>query len=185
MSTTASAGARPVGDGHEGDHDDEAPAAQEERTDAVARRLALVATLAAITPILVAAVRGVRRGWTPTGDDSYVAVRAWDVLTSHPPLLSTWSSASAYAGRDMNHPGPLQFDLLALPVRLLGPSAAALAMGGCGLLAWSMGSEMLYDPWNLHASVIPFALFVVTVWAAVAGDRMALPIMVVSGTYVL
>ena len=32
-----------------------------------------------------------------------------------------WTSASALFDANLNHPGPLYFDTLALPVRLLGP----------------------------------------------------------------
>lgn len=180
----------------------------------VPRWLAPVAMAAAMAPIVVAGVRGTLRGWIPTGDDAYSAVRAWDVFSTNPPLLGTWSSASTYTGHQINHPGPLQFDLLAVPVRLLGhdagtalgiaainaaavallgwlvlrrlgPAAAALAMGLSALLSWSMGSEMLYDPWSQHAPLIPFSLFLVAAWCAVAGDRAALPVMVVAGSYAL
>ena len=44
---------------------------------------------------------------------------------------------------------------------------------------------MLYDPWSQYAPLLPFALFVVAVWCAVAGDLVALPIMVVAGSYAL
>jgi hypothetical protein len=183
-----------------------------DRDGVAARRMAVVATVAAMAPVLVAGIRGALRGWTPTGDDAYSAIRAWDLFSSNPPLLGTWSSASFYTGHEINHPGPLQFDLLAVPVRLLGhgpgtaiglaavnaiaialigwlvarragPAAAALAMAASALLSWSMGSEMLYDPWSQHAPLIPFSLFLVAVWCAVAGDRAALPIMVVAGSY--
>jgi hypothetical protein len=177
-------------------------------------RLVLLAVALAVLPFLVAAVRGIRRGWQPTGDDAFTAIRAWDVFSSNPPLLGTWSSASAYMGRQINHPGPLHFDLLAVPVRLLGhaggtalgtalvnvaavvgiawlvrrrmgSAAAALATGFCALLAWSQGSEMLYEPWSQYAPLWPFALFLVAAWCAVAGDVVALPVMVVAGSVAL
>jgi hypothetical protein len=44
---------------------------------------------------------------------------------------------------------------------------------------------MLYDPWSQHAPLLPFTLFLVTVWCVVAGDLVALPIMVVAGGYAL
>lgn len=178
-----------------------------------ARRYAVAATALAVAPIVVAGVRGTVRGWIPVGDDAFSAIRAWDVFSTNPPLLGTWSSASAYTGHEINHPGPLQFELLAVPVRLLGhnagtslgitainavavvlvgwliarrlgPGAAALGMGLSALLSWSMGSEMLYSPWSQHAPLIPFSLFLVAVWSAVAGDCLGLPVMVVSGAYV-
>lgn len=175
---------------------------------------AIFAAIAAVTPILVAAVRGALDGWTPTGDDAFSGVRAWDVFTGHVPLLGTWSSASTYTQLTVNHPGPMQFDLIAIPVRLLGHgagtaiglgliNAAAVAgiawllhrsmgapaatagMALCACLSWSMGSEMLYDPWNPYATLFPFALFLVSAWCLVAGDRVALLVMVFSGSYVL
>jgi hypothetical protein len=186
----------------------------EARPERDGRWITRVAIVLGVAPVLVAGVRGAVRGWTPTGDDAYSAVRAWDVFTSHIPLLGTWSSASSFTGHEINHPGPLQFDLLAVPVRLLGhgpgtaiglalvnatavaligwlvsrrlgPAAAALAMGFSALLSWSMGSEMLYDPWSQYAPLVPFSLFVVAVWCVAAGDLVALPIMVVAGNYAL
>lgn len=178
-------------------------------------RVAFVgAVVAATVPIATAAARGVASGWQPTGDNAYVAVRAHDVFSAHPPLLGTWSSASLYTGRPINHPGPLQFDLLAIPVRLagyragtaigmalinivavvllgwlaarlLGHGMAAVAMAFSALLAWSMGSEVLYDIWGLHAPLLPFALFLVATWAVLADDLVAVPVLVVSGSYVL
>jgi hypothetical protein len=174
----------------------------------------VVAIALGVLPVLVAGIRGALRGWTPTGDNSYSAVRAWDVFTPHTPLLGTWSSASSFTGHQINHPGALHFDLLAVPVRLLGHgagtavglavvnavavallgwlvtrrlgvAAGALAMAASALLSWSMGSEMLYDPWSQHAPLIPFTLFLVAVWCVVAGDLVALPVMVVAGNYVI
>ncbi len=176
--------------------------------------MAAAAVGLATLPILVAAGRGIGRHWAPTGDDAYSAVRAQDVFSRNVPLLGTWSSASLYTGHQVNHPGPLQFDLLALPVRLLGESAgtaagialvnaaaiavlgwlvyrrlgpvmATVAMAASALLAWSLGSEILYDPWSQHAPMIPFALFLVATWMALAGDPVALPVAVVSGSYAL
>lgn len=176
--------------------------------------LVVAAVALSTVPILIAAVRGIARGWEPTGDDAYSAVRAHDVFGGHLPLLGTWSSVSQFSGHWVNHPGPLQFDFLALPVlvlghaagtaagtalvnavsigvlgwlvaRRLGPVAATLAMAACGLLAWSLGSEILYDPWSQHAPMIPFALFLVATWMVLAGDVVALPVLVVSGSYAL
>ena len=175
---------------------------------------AVLATLAAVIPILVAGVRGAVDGWIPTGDDAFSGIRAWDVFSANVPLLGTWSSASTYTQLTVNHPGPMHFDLLAVPVRLLGHGggtavgmalinvvsvagiawllyrrlgapAATAGMGLCACLAWSMGSEMLYDPWNPYATLFPFALFLVSVWCLMAHDLAALLVMVVAGSYVL
>lgn len=175
---------------------------------------ARLATFAAVAPILVAAVRGALDGWTPTGDDAFSGIRAWDVFTKDIPLLGTWSSASTYTTLDVSHPGPIHFDLLAVPVRVLGhgagtaigmglinafavlgiawllhrlqgPAATAAGMGLTACLTWAMGSEMLYDPWNPYATLLPFACFLVAVWGIAAGDRAALLVTVVAGSYVL
>ncbi len=37
-------------------------------------------------------------------------------------------------------------------------------------LAWSMGSELLFDAWQPHAMILPCWAFLVTVWALAAGD---------------
>lgn len=188
----------------------DAPTASEQR---LAGRLVLLAGVAAVLPTVVAAGRAVAQGWRPNGDPSYSAVRAWDVFSTDPPLLGTWSSASNYTGHMINHPGPLQFDLLAVPVRLLGhgpgtavgmalitalsiaalgrlvarrlgPAAATVALACCALLSWSLGSEVLIDAWQ-HEPLFPFALYVVAVWCVSAGDEAALPVLVVAGSYVL
>lgn len=154
------------------------------------------------------------RGWYPTGDDAYAAIRARDVLTRHPPLLGTWSSASQWSHRLISHPGPAQFDALAVPVRLLGPGAGvaigtalinavcvigigwlALRRGGprfvvgamvfVGTLSWSIGSELLYDPWSQYAPLFPFMVFLFAVWAIADGDLAGLPVAVLAGTFAL
>jgi hypothetical protein len=179
-----------------------------------ARGMGRAAVVAGVLPILVAGFRATARGWTPTGDDAYSAVRAHDVFSSNIPLLGTWSSASIFTGHQINHPGALHFDLLAVPVHLLGHGpgtavgmalvnaaavalvgwlvarrlgapGAVLAMVATTLLTCSMGSEMLYDPWSQHAPLLPFTLFLVAVWCVAAGDPVALPIMVVAGSYAL
>src|ERR687891_74106 len=95
------------------------------------------------------------------------------------------TTASQTAGTDVHHPGPLLFDLLALPARLGngsagfavgvglmnvlavvgiavfarrqgGPVVASAAVMVTAVLAWSMGSELLYEPWQPHALLLPF-----------------------------
>jgi hypothetical protein len=155
-------------------------------------------------PILLAAARGVRRGHLPIGDNALIEMRARDVLTAHHPWLGTWSSASISSGLDVNHPGPLIFDVLALPVRLFGagPGIAfgvallqttmVFAMGWCAhriggratatavlamvaILVWSLGSELLYDPWQPNLLMLPFLLLMILVWGVMAGRHGMLP----------
>src|SRR5262249_51651383 len=77
----------------------------------------------AILPIVVAVVRAILDHWLPVGDDAYFVLRPRDVWTSHIPLLGTWTSASLSTGRDINNPGPLFFDALAVPVTVFGGAA--------------------------------------------------------------
>jgi hypothetical protein len=167
------------------------------------RRLALVCTAAAILPIVVAAIRAIARNWLPLGDDAYFALRAGDVLADHHPLLGTWTSASLTAGVDMNNPGPLLFDALALPVKLWGDAglvlgvalinigaivgtaivayrqagarAVVVAMTAAAALGWTIGSELLFSPWQPNALLFPALCFFVMVWALACGDLAVLP----------
>lgn len=158
----------------------------------------------ALLPILVAVVRALVHGYTPIGDDGLLLLRSRDVLTANHPWLGTWSSSSLSLGVNLNNPGPLLFDLMALPVKALG-SGPGLAIG-VGLLnaaclmgaavmahrvagrrafvlvlligstiAWSMGSELIYDVWQPHVLVMPFLLLTVLAWAMAEGRVLALP----------
>ncbi|HUP84183.1 MAG TPA: hypothetical protein VM143_00825 [Acidimicrobiales bacterium] len=165
-----------------------------------------VAALAATAPFAVATLRAIRRGWYPIGDNAFFALRARDVLTEHHPLLGTWTSASLSVGTDLNNPGPLLFDLLAMPAKIdpaagvavgvgalnvaaiaviaflawrrAGALGAAWSMASAAALAWTLGSELLFDPWQPHALLFPFLAFVFAVWSMVDGDSWALPIAV-------
>lgn len=167
-------------------------------------RLWLLAVVFAILPIVVAVVRAIVDHWVPVGDDAYFVLRSRDVWTSHIPLLGTWTSASLSTGRDINNPGPLFFDALAIPVTVFGGAAgvaigtgllnvlsilgiawcafrrggallATIAMLVVSLLTWSMGSLLLFDPWQPHALLLPFLCFMFIAWSLSCGDLAALP----------
>jgi hypothetical protein len=169
-------------------------------------RLFLASVVVAVVPVVTAATRAIVNGWIPTEDNAFFPIRARDVFTiDHLPLLGVFSSASQTSGFNFNHPGPLLFDLGALPVRVFGGSAGtvvAIALinglsvvgiawfgfrrGGALLgtlatavtatLCWTMGSEVLYEPWNPHSVLLPFLLFLVLVWSVSCGDLLALPL---------
>jgi hypothetical protein len=179
-----------------------------------ARRAALLATAIAITPIVVATVRAILHHWVPVGDDAFFDLRAHDVFTRNNPQLGAWTSASLTAGIDFNQPGPLLFDVLAVPVRLFG-YGAGVAIGAAAVnvasvlgiasfarrrggdlavtvtmavtaaLAWSMGSELLYEPWNPHVVLLPVLFLLVTAWSLACGDTVALPWAVVVGSFIV
>lgn len=164
----------------------------------------VVAVVAVVVPIMTAAVRALARGWMAIGDNGLLLLRTQDVGTSHHPWLGTWTSASLTAGRPINNPGPLWFEVLAPFVRILGPHVglaigvavanslavvlaawAARRAGGPGTavmvtalsagMAWSMGSELLYDAWQPHAMVLPGWALLVCLWALATGDLAVAP----------
>jgi hypothetical protein len=175
------------------------------RVRSLATRVEVWAVVAVLVPIAVAVARHSTGRWLPIGDDALVELRSRDVFSwRHLPLLGTWSSASLTAGKDLNHPGPLLFDLLAVPVRLFGGRAGmavgvglinSLAVVGvamvthrlrgaaasvwatvvAGGLAWTMGSVMLTDAWNPHVLILPCLLMLVLAWGVAAGDVALLP----------
>lgn len=161
--------------------------------------------------IVVAAVRGIARGFEPVGDNALVDLRAWDLFSRHRPWLGTWSSASQ-SGGDVNHPGPLLFDLFAVPVRVFGrrwgvaggaavlnvaavwtaaltarrfggPRVALAVTIAAAALVWSVGSELLYDVWMPHIVVLPCFALLVAVWGVLAGHPWMLVTAVVAASF--
>jgi hypothetical protein len=173
-------------------------------------RAVRAASLAAVVlPIVVATIRALANGWYPMGDNALFALRARDVLTSHHPLLGAWSSASLSREIDINNPGPLFFDVLAVPSKIWptsgpvigtvvlhlamvllaawfaarrgrAPSVLVLAMAAA--LVWTMGSTVLVEPWQPHSLLLVFLCFLVLTWAMCCGDALALPWAVAVGS---
>jgi hypothetical protein len=179
-----------------------------------ARRAALLSIAFALAPIVVATIRALVHHWVPVGDDAFFDLRAHDVFTRNNPQLGAWTSASLTAGIDFNQPGPLLFDVLAVPARLfgygagvavgaaavnvasvLGIAAFARRRGGdlavtvtmavTAALAWSMGSELLYEPWNPHIVLLPVLFLLVLAWSLACGDAVALPWAVITGSFIV
>jgi hypothetical protein len=180
-------------------------------------RMSLLAALcvgAAVLPVIVAAARAIAGDWRAIGDNAYFAIRAADVFTEHHPLLGSWTSVSVSIGFDVNNPGPLFFDALAIPVRVGGAHAglavgvalvniaaivgiAAIArrqagtpgvvaaMAAAAGLGWAMGSELLFEPWQPHSLLYPFLCFLFMVWALACGDVVMLPWAVGLGSYIV
>ncbi len=96
------------------------------------------------TPIAYGAVGGVAGGWTPTGDNAVIAVRAWGVLTSHGTLVGQPTFISHVF--DL---GPLEYWLIAIPVHMdprYGPLLGASLM--C-MLAASLAVEAAWSAFGL------------------------------------
>ena len=94
-----------------------------------------------LVPFVVALVRAFHDGWVPSGDEANIATRALDVFSRHPPLTGLPSTSALYGDKiQTNHPGPIEFYLIAVPLRVLGMSAgplltAATINAACGLIA--------------------------------------------------
>ena len=189
--------------GEPGDAADPAAAGTSPGSDRAAQLLAVAAVVAAALPIVIAAVRAVTGDWVAVGDNAYFAIRARDVLTEHHPLLGTWTSASLTLGYNVNNPGPLLFDALAVPVKLGGDAGLAVgaalinllavlgiavaarrqagargvvvAMAAAAALGWALGSELLVDPWQPHSLLFPVLCYLVLVWGMACGDVVLLP----------
>lgn len=175
--------------------------------------LTAVAAAVAVLPIVVAAVRAIAGDWVPVGDNALISIRSADILSTHPPLVGSWSSASVSLGEDLNNPGPLLFAILAIPTRLFGVAGIAVGVailnslavvgtavfahrrGGpllgtaaaamAAALSWTMGSELLYEPWQPHSLVLPALCFLVLVWSVACADLIALPLTVGVGSLLL
>lgn len=179
-----------------------------------ALRVELMLSLLVVLPVLAAAVRALVDGWIPMGENAIMPLRARDVLTADHPFLGTFSSASLTSDTIVNHPGPLLFDLLAIPVRLFGSAAgtvlgiavinlvslgvalrAAFAAGGRGLfvaaaigaaaLEWTLGSSLLIDPWNPHVLVLAWYATMLAAIGLACGWRPGLAWVVALGSFAI
>jgi hypothetical protein len=178
-------------------------------------RLFLASVVVALVPVAVATTRAIRNGWIPTEDNALWAIRSRDLFSlTHLPLIGSWSSVSLSVKTLVNHPGPLYFDVLAVPARLFEPGAGVafgvalvnalcivgiavfarrrggallgtIAMAVTAALCWAMGSELLFEPWGPHAVLLPFLFFLVLVWSMACGDLLALPFAVGVGSLVV
>jgi hypothetical protein len=178
------------------------------RALAPSRTLALrvAVHLAAWAPFVVGVVEAVRTGWRPVGDSAAIALRSWDSLTAHGPLVGQ-ATQLAHAVYD---PGPSEYWLLAIPVHLdpryglawgaalwcmvaasLAIEAAWSALGGLGgviaagvilgIVAWQplIALQPFWNPWF---GVMFFLAALAASWAALSGNRWWWVVLVVAGS---
>ncbi|MFV0317935.1 MAG: hypothetical protein ACK5O2_13365 [Microthrixaceae bacterium] len=60
--------------------------------------------------------------------------------------------------------------------------SAVVALATVAICA-ALGSSRLVDPWNPLLAVLPFWVFLVASWKATTGDRWAIPVMLVAGSF--
>jgi hypothetical protein len=172
------------------------------------RLIAALVGLLLVLPIAVSAGRAVADDWVPSGDEAVIAVRVHDVLSTDPPLTGLPSTSDLYGtGIRTMHPGPIEFYLLALPVRLLGPQLGLLLGAGAFVAAsllisawvvlrragpgvalwasvllmwttWSTGTAVLTDPISSNVGGYPLLAAAVLAWALLLGDLRLLPLAV-------
>ena len=158
------------------------------------------------TIVLVPTVIKMIRGWRPlVGDDATITLRAYQVLSLHPPLVGMHSDAYV-PGHILYDPGPLQFVLLAVPVHIdhlqgslwgstllvgLALSLAVEAMWsvrrwlGCVLvalavadLAWAWPSVVGHQLWNPNFGLFFMLASIVLAVAVALGSFGWWPVLV-------
>ena len=177
------------------------------------RVLALAMFALVLVPFVVALVRAFGDGWIASGDEANIATRALDVFSRHPPLTGLPSTSALYGDKiGTNHPGPMEFYLLAIPLRALGLSAgplltAAAINAGCVLITlwvflrrlgltamlwagvlllavmWSGGTAVLTDTLSSNMTMYSLLCTAVLVWALVDGDLRLLPLAAIVASY--
>lgn len=164
----------------------------------------------ALSPLVVSAVAvivAVGGEYKPAGDIAVVEMTT-RAVGEHWPLVGNHSRDG------WHHPGPALLYVLALPYRLLGGTTIALPVGalaingasvagmavvarrrggvplmlvtllGCALVMRSFGPDPLRVPWHAWVTVLPYGLVVFLAWAMACGDRWALPVAVLVGSFV-
>jgi hypothetical protein len=177
------------------------------------RLLALGMLVLLLVPFVVALVRAFRDGWVPSGDEANIAIRSLDVFTRHPPLTGLPSTSALYGDKiSTYHPGPIEFYLLALPLRVLGLSVGPLLTAatincGCLLIAvwvffrrlglvamlwagvlllavmWSGGTAVLTDTLSSNMTMYSLLCTAVLAWALIDGDLRLLPLAALVASY--
>ena len=166
----------------------------------------MVAHLAAWLPFVAGAVRLVRQGWRPVGDEAAIAVRSWNSLTAHGPMVGQ----ATRLGHGVFDPGPLEYWLLAIPVHLdtvhgVMWGAVICCLAACSLAieaAWSvLGAAgglcasgfivglVLWTPditlppgWNPWFGVVFFTAALAAAWAVMSGRRGWWPGLVITAS---
>lgn len=163
-----------------------------------------------LLPLLVGLVARGAHPWVPTLDLALTELRVRDVGSTHSPLVGLPGRFGSL-DRQGSHPGPISFYLLAPPYRLLGGTsfalqAATVAFHGAAVvtlvlvvarragtrcvlavslatvvLVSALGPNLFTEPWNPHLPVLWWPVFLAAAWAALDGDRAALPVLAVSG----
>jgi hypothetical protein len=177
------------------------------------RVIAFTALGLALVPFAVALARAFHDGWVPSGDEANIATRSLDVFSRHPPLTGLPSTSSLYGDNVFTyHPGPFEFYLLAVPIRVLGRTTGPLLTAatvnaslvlialwtifrraGLGVMLWaavlaqavmwSGGTAVLTDTLSSNMTMYPLLGTAVLAWAVADGDYRLLPLTAIVASY--
>jgi hypothetical protein len=164
-------------------------------------------------PIVAATLRALVDGWRPAGDQAIIATRAFDVFTSHTPLVGQYSDSTAVTGHTVRSLGPMLYWLLALPARFGSPGTLTLTIGlvnvaatigvvvlarrrgglafmfataiAIALMCRSLAPEVLHDVWNPSAGLLPFTLLIFLCWSVACGEYRLLPLTALVASFVV
>jgi hypothetical protein len=173
--------------------------------------LTVLAGLGAALPVIVTTIRALAQGWLPAADQGIIATRAYDVFTTHTPLVGQFSMASGVTGHTTYDPGPMLYWLLALPARFGGPPALTVTAGlfntaaivasvalarrrgglllmfasaaAIALMSHSFGSEALHGIWNPSAGLFALTLLCFLCWSVACGEARLLPAAVLVASF--
>src|SRR6516162_4862266 len=90
--------------------------------------LTLAVGLCAALPVITAALRALHEGWQPVADRGIIATRAFDVFSSHTPLVGQYSFASTVTGKLTYSLGPMLYWLLAPAAHIGAPASFVYTM---------------------------------------------------------
>jgi hypothetical protein len=163
--------------------------------------------------VIASAIRAVVGGWMPVADQGVIATRAYDVFTTHGPLLGQYTTASEVTGRATYSPGPLLYWLLAVPARVGPPALLMVTMAAVNTAAvvWivalarrrggpvlmlltavamvvlcrSWAPESLHAIYNGAAPLLLFTLLIFLCWSLACGDHRVLPVVTLVASFVV
>jgi hypothetical protein len=163
----------------------------------------VLAGFAAALPVIASTIKALGEGLTPTGDRAIIATRAYDVFSSHTPLVGQYSASTVLYKHIVHSLGPTPYWLIALPARLGSATTADVVMaavnvlailaavalarkrggiplmlvaaGALALMCNSLSPETLHDIWNPSAGLLPFTLLMFVSWSLACGEHRLLP----------
>jgi hypothetical protein len=177
--------------------------------DAAAQAVRATTHLSIWLAFLVPTVVQMANGWRALGDNAYVSLRSFQVLSLHAPLVGTWSSASSPVVHTFYCLGPLWFWMLAIPVHLdpeqgalwgsalwcaaalsLAAEAAwrtkVMACAAVGLvvvdLLWLAPPLFADPPWNALFGLFLLVAVIALAWVVATGSLGWWPALVVVGS---